>query len=267
MDAVSSFIDNLASKAKQEMSDPEFEYIGSDGFIHCSKCGSAKQTKISVPNLDIYDKVVYCMCKCMEKATREAQVMQALREQEENKEFRRDQAFKFERMKNMTFKHDAHSDTTVSDMCRKWASRFKEGKIRKWLFLQGISGSGKTFYSSCIANELIDAGFTVKVTNVLDIEADFWQCKDRTAFYRKYNSYALLVFDDFTADIPNESTVTVIHKIISDRILDGKCCLFNSADDDMKIAEIINRKTLASRLINKIWSMVYALECEPKAVR
>lgn len=264
---VSNFLDNLASKAKQEMSDPEFEYIGSDGFIHCSKCGGAKQTKISVPNLDIYDKVVYCMCKCMERATVEALNMQALREQEENKEHRREQAFRFERMRMMTFKNDLFKDTNASKMCQAWADKFKSHSLKKWLFLQGVSGSGKTYYSACIANDLIDAGFTVKMTNVLDIEAEFWKCKDRADFYNKYNSYDLLILDDFTADIPNDSTITVIHKIVSDRILGEKYMLFNSADDDYRIATIISCKNLASRLINKIWSMVYALECEPKAVR
>lgn len=257
-------IDNLSKLAEKANTEPENEYIGSDGFIHCRICGSAKQTKISVPNLGIYDKVVSCVCKCYERATKEALEYQRELDRKEYIETVRQAAFKFDTLRNMRFVKDHYPDFEERKICWAWADKFTKGELKKWLFIQGESKTGKTFYACCIANAVISCGYTAKVTNVMDLDAEYYRCESRTDFFAKYCNYDLLVLDDFTCDIPDDKTVSIVGKIVSDRMLAHRPMVFTSADNDYTIADVISRQKLASKLINKIWSVVYSFECTKK---
>ena len=69
-------IDNLSNSVPI----PNDEYLGEDGFLHCSVCHAKTQTKIKVLGRE---KKVRCICQCRQKE------IDAHKKQDEEKEIER----------------------------------------------------------------------------------------------------------------------------------------------------------------------------------
>ena len=52
---------------------PASEYMGADGFLHCSVCKAQTQTRVVVEALGI-NKVVRCVCDCVVKQQAEEEM-------------------------------------------------------------------------------------------------------------------------------------------------------------------------------------------------
>ena len=99
------------------------------------------------------------------------------RERQENERLQREQSYKREKARNYcfseyqdyrscTFEADDMQEPNLSRQMKNYASKFdvflKEGN---GLLFCGNIGAGKTFYSACIANMLIDDGYSVMFSN------------------------------------------------------------------------------------------------------
>lgn len=81
---------------------------------------------------------------------------------------------------------------------REYAEKFN--KFSKSLVLKGYKGTGKSLSSECIAKKLIRKGFSVKITNMteINIEMNIALRKDEyNKYLDKITSYDLLIIDDF----------------------------------------------------------------------
>ena len=102
-------------------------------------------------------------------------------ERQENERLQREQYYKREKARNYCFKDykdyigctfstDDMNDPKLSRQMRNYADNFgrfmKEGN---GLLFFGNVGAGKTFYSACIANKLIDAGYSVMMSNFVGL--------------------------------------------------------------------------------------------------
>lgn len=184
------------------------EYINDDNKkdrdIFCKTCGK-KRTCFG------FRGKVRCVCKCQLEAI-----------QAEDKE--RERALAAQRVKNMrissllgerykdaTFeKTESHSEaySLIYNRCRKYCDVAEEALEKGYsIYLYGDNGTGKTHLTACMANNLMEAGYSVLFTNIADIakaiKATFNKSSTETEqmFFDKLTSVGFLFIDDFGKEI------------------------------------------------------------------
>ena len=110
----------------------------------------------------------------------------------------------------------------IKDICIKFINNFND-KNQKNLLFTGNTGLGKTFLSSCIANELIKQGKNVLYQTapvMLDtiIDYRFGKTKDSNILESILN-VDLLIIDDLGTECINNMKFTEIFNIINTRLL------------------------------------------------
>ena len=144
-------------------------------------------------------------------------------------------------LKNQTFKNfklTCYSDTideekygkkisprdniiAIKNMCENFINNFDDPTESNLLF-SGSPGLGKTFLSSCIANEMILRGKTVLYQTapiMLDNIIDYKFGKTDNNISKVINSVDLLIIDDLGTETKNNLKTTELFNIINSRLL------------------------------------------------
>lgn len=244
----------------------KYIYTGSDGLIRCKLCGRKLETILhfNSPALKHMDGMkVNCICLCdkerIEKAHKE---MQALEKQSESP-LRRAECFKSKEMQEMTFDKDDSASTKASRTVRKYANDYETGVLLgkiKWLFIYGGFGTGKSFYAACIANALIDKGYTVRMGTGADFEAEIFGAQDKAAAYQKLLDYDLLILDDFASERKSDYMLEVLYNIANDRYNARKPMIFTS---NMTTEETVNpTDPRIRRIMSRVWEIGFPIELD-----
>lgn len=109
----------------------------------------------------------------------------------------------------------------IRKICDKFIDNFDSANENNLLFC-GNSGLGKTFLSSCIANELIKKGKTVLYQTapiMLDNIIDYKFGKSNYDIIKTINSVDLLIIDDLGSETKNNLKLTELFNIINTRLL------------------------------------------------
>lgn len=185
---------------------------GEDGLLYCNKCNARRQMKI---NLLDQERIVPVMCDCM-KAEEERE-----KKREFDKRVRKLRAdgLREEEDALCTFAADDRQNPAISDAIKRYADQWETmRKDNIGLLLYGPVGTGKTFYSACIANALIDRGIPVMMTNfarIIDrLQSDFGGRED---YLRRLNSYPLLIIDDLGIERKSEYMQEQVYNIVDAR--------------------------------------------------
>lgn len=110
---------------------------------------------------------------------------------------------------------------SIKNICHNFINNFDDPKENNLLFC-GNSGLGKTFLSSCIANEMIKNGKTVLYQTapiMLDNIIDYKFGKSDNNICSSINSVDLLIIDDLGSETKNSLKVTELFNIINTRLL------------------------------------------------
>ena len=237
-------IDNLSNSVPI----PNDEYLGEDGFLHCSVCHAKTQTKITILGRE---KKVRCICKCRQKE------IDAHKKQDEEKEIerRRKICFSGTDMKDWNFDNDDLKNPVLSATMKRYADNFAEHKQNgTGILLWGGCGTGKTYYSACIANELITKGYTVHMTNfatlINRIQGTFDEKQD---VINDLNRYSLLIIDDLGAERRSEYMQETVFNIIDARYRAGKPLIIttNLSINEIKNPPSVNYGRIYDRIIER----------------
>lgn len=109
----------------------------------------------------------------------------------------------------------------IKELCDKFIYNFDDPNENNLLFC-GNSGLGKTFLSSCIANELISKGKTVLYQTapiMLDTIIDYKFGKSNNDIVKSINNVDLLIIDDLGTETKNNLKITELFTIINSRLL------------------------------------------------
>lgn len=109
----------------------------------------------------------------------------------------------------------------IRKICDKFIENFDDSNENNLLFC-GNSGLGKTFLSSCIANELIQKGKTVLYQTapiMLDNIIDYKFGKTSNDIVKTINNVDLLIIDDLGTESKNNLKITELFNIINSRLL------------------------------------------------
>jgi DNA replication protein DnaC len=243
---VDMILDNLSESVPKS----ESEYIGEDGFLHCSICHKRTERMACIPSLGINRKV-RCICDCKKK---EQQAFSD-REKKEECERKRSVCFAESNMWKWTFENDDRKNPKLSDAMQNYVKNFTQFKKEgKGLLLYGTVGTGKTYYSACIANALIDEEVSVYMTNftkILNILLD--KNTDKQKYLDTLNRYTLLIIDDLGAERSTPFAREQVFNVIDSRYRSGLPLIVttNLTADELKKPQAVEYSRIYDRILER----------------
>lgn len=224
------------------------EYVGEDGLTHCSVCHRATQVVVEFLGIT---KTVRCVCDCKVK---EIEAEEERKRQEENNRKRR-LCFAETNMAGWTFANDDRKNEKLSDAMLNYSSKFPEFlRMGKGLLLFGTVGTGKTYYAACIANSLIDKGYTVLMTNFARLTNTIQgMYEGKQEYIDSLNDFDLLIIDDLGAERKSEFMQEMVFNIIDSRYRSGLPMIIttNLTADEIKKPQEVSFKRIYDRILER----------------
>lgn len=196
------------------------DYIDPETGLHrCRVCNEYKETFFEIPGVPGSKKVVMCACKCTREqdAARRESLERQRTEYERTR--RRTECFGGDTKKACcTFALDDQRDARLSRQVHGYVNAFESYReTGKGLLLLGPTGTGKTFYACCIANAIIDAGYSAIVTNFAEIANDLQATFDKGSVHKRLLRTDLLVLDDLAAERDTSFMQEIVFQVIEER--------------------------------------------------
>lgn len=116
------------------------------------------------------------------------------------------------------------------------------------LFFYGETGVGKTFFSNCVAKELLDRGHSVIYFTSFQLFDILEKCKfqkDADAIAANQNIFDcdLLIIDDLGTEMSNSFTVSQLFLCLNERMLHKKSTLISTNLPMNELADIYSERT------------------------
>lgn len=210
------FISSLENRVLETISEPsDYE---KDGFIYCGKCHTKKQVEVMNPFTNKLEKKP-CICSCMKQEIEKEEQQRKEAEERHKKEKLLSRSFSEPAYRNFTFEKDDLKNPKETHILKRYADRFREIKQSgQGLLLYGNIGTGKTFLSACVANQLIDEGFRVHMTTlpriIAKIQKETFEKSDTIADLTECD---LLIIDDLGVERQTEYMQEQVFEIIDAR--------------------------------------------------
>lgn len=256
MDGIENLLDNLSASVPHSSN---AEYMGEDGFLHCSVCDGKLQTKIDFLGKS---KVVRCACKCVAKER------EALKEKERKEAIERQRRICFaeSNMATWNFDNDDGNNPKISNAMRRYVECFDEfKKDGRGLLLYGTVGTGKTYYAASVANALIDKGYSVLMTNFARLSNQLQGTWDKNDVIDDLNRYSLIILDDLGAERKSEYMQEIVFNIIDSRYRTGLPFFITT---NLSIEEIKKPNDITcSRIYDRVLERCFPIEISGESRR
>ena len=142
---------------------------------------------------------------------------------------------------------------SIEKTCKKFIKNFDDPHENNLLFC-GNTGLGKTFLSSCIANEVIKQGKTVlyqTAPTMLDKIIDYKFGKSDDNISKTIYSVDLLIIDDLGTESQNSLKITELFNIINSRLLNQNNKITKTIiSTNLSLQELYN--TYEERIVSRI---------------
>ncbi|MBQ8212474.1 MAG: ATP-binding protein [Clostridia bacterium] len=186
-----------------------------DGLWYCGLCNAPMQANAPIVGIVSVD----CLCEQEKKnAAKKVEVRQRA-DQKRKIAFGSENTNRF----NFTFETDDNGDVVATRKAKYYCDNFKKYKKdgAGLLFHSETSSTGKTFLACAIANELIDQGYCVRVTDFATLYDEMRNfetvgAKSRIDYLLKLRAHDLLVVDDLGAENGHADMIAVQCRIIND---------------------------------------------------
>jgi len=212
-------LNNASNQASVYQSEDDYT---KDGLIHCSLCNTPKQTKI---NMLGNERIVFCLCKCQMGKCEEEQ--NELKKEEKQIELRRYKETCFDDSKfiNIKFKTHGKSMYRCYVTAYKYTQYFETAKKCGFgLTIHGERGSGKTYLTACIANELLDKNYSVYMTSLSNLfnlmSKNYGEHKQDVL--KKIETVDLLIIDDVGTERNSPTDMGLMFEVFNKRDVSGK---------------------------------------------
>ena len=227
------YLTALEARANQAIKEEEGDYI-KDGLLHCGKCHTPKQCKVTAFDRTFYPK---CTCKCEQEREAKAKEEAERRDLMERIKRYRKMGFPESQMQYWTFENDDQSRPKLTDMAKRYVNNFdKFYREGKGLLLHGDVGTGKTYIACMIANALIDKGDPVLVTNFARILNTLQGTFEKQEYLDSLNQFKLLVIDDLGVERDTGFAKEQVFNIIDSRYRAGKPMIITTNLSMQKLA-------------------------------
>lgn len=118
------------------------------------------------------------------------------------------------------------------------------------LFFYGDTGTGKTYFSNCVAKELLDSGHSViyftasSLFQIFEKHA-FEKTRDATEDYHHIFECDLLIIDDLGTEFSNTFTVSQLFLCLNERLLRQKSTIISTNLSLGQLAETYSERTFS----------------------
>lgn len=189
----------------------EDEKLGPDGLYHCAVCGELRQSRLNE------EMTVRCVCRCQ----REEDEREKLRLRRMEREEQRLLCFPGRRLRRSRLS-DADPGAALEEVRQYLADWPAQKEKGRGLLFWGNVGTGKTFLAAALANELIDAGVSVRLRSVPDLVEEASASRSGTALVRELCACGLLVLDDLGAERNTDYAQQIVFDLVNGRYADEK---------------------------------------------
>lgn len=246
-----SIIEGIAQASENTIPINDGDYIDSEGLLCCGKCHTRKETIIVLANGKQLKP--RCVCKCEQERMHEEEEKRKAKELEEKVKELRKMGFPDAEMSRFTFENDDRSNEYISDVAKRYADNFTTMYSKhKGLLLFGTVGTGKTYIAACIANALIDRGYTCLVTNFARLTNTISGMYDgKQEYIDGLDRFSLLVIDDLASERDTEYMNEIVTNIIDARYRSGKPMIVttNLTSEELKNPRDVRKQRIYSRLM------------------
>lgn len=246
-----SIIEGIAKASENTIPINDGDYIDSEGLLCCGKCHTRKQTIIVLANGKQLKP--RCVCKCEQERMHEEEEKRKAKELEEKVKELRKMGFPDAEMSRFTFENDDRSNEYISDVAKRYADNFTTMYSKhKGLLLFGTVGTGKTYIAACIANALIDRGYTCLVTNFARLTNTInGMYGGKQEYIDGLDRFSLLVIDDLASERDTEYMNEIVTNIIDARYRSGKPMIVttNLTSEELKNPRDVKKQRIYSRLM------------------
>lgn len=246
-----SIIEGIAKLSESAIPINDGDYIDSEGLLCCGKCHTRKETIIVLANGKQLKP--RCVCKCEQERMHEEEEKRKSKELEEKVKELRKMGFPDAEMSRFTFENDDRSNEYISDVAKRYADNFTTMYSKhKGLLLFGTVGTGKTYIAACIANALIDRGYTCLVTNFARLTNTINGMYDgKQEYIDGLDRFSLLVIDDLASERDTEYMNEIVTNIIDARYRSGKPLIVttNLTSEELKNPRDVRKQRIYSRLM------------------
>ena len=242
-------INSVIESISQRVPKPENEYIGEDGLLYCSKCHHKTETIIKHPFTG-EERKVRCVCKCRTE-------MDEFKDRQKQEELERKKRICFaeSNMFNWTFENDDGKNEKISNAMKNYVKNFTEfKKDGKGLLLYGTVGTGKTYFAACIANALIDEGYSVLMTNFARLTNAIQGTFDgKNEYIDSLQRYTLLIIDDLGAERKSDFMQEQVFAIIDARYRSGLPFIIttNLSAEEIKKPQEVGYSRIYDRILER----------------
>lgn len=228
------FIANLSEACRRSAPADAGTYVGENGILYCEKCRTPRQTDVTFLGHALR---VYCACRCtMEAAERERAETQAAEARIRAGELRA-QGINDRAYLGMTFARDDRPEHPLSKAARRYAERFEPSAEQRGLMFMGSVGTGKTFYACCIANAVIDRGYSAWVTTVQPLVRALSERLSAEQTLSRIQSTDLLVLDDLGSCAHSDYVTDKLFEVVDARYRCAKPLIVTTNIKSREMAE------------------------------
>lgn len=234
------------------------KYLDDKGLLRCSKCHEQLETIIKDEYTTKLPKgylKVNCVCKCIKEEEEKRKHISIVHELKK-------MAFKDPEYAEMTFEKDKYPNLMASKFAREYVKKWDEMLEENiGILFQGDCGVGKTFYSTCIANALLEKEITVYETNLPDLIYDITKNfgENRVEILTKVSKVSLLIIDDIGIERSTGFNLEKYFEIIDTRYKSKKPLILSTNLTD---EELHTTDQKYKRIYNRILSMTFPVKIE-----
>ena len=219
-----------------------------DGLLYCAVCNEPLQCKYT---LNGESRIVRVACKCVEnrRADEENERKRAMKQERINEA--REEAFQDKRLYFYTFANNDGENGKILLVAVNYVKNFDlMMESGKGIIFYGGVGVGKTFIAGCIANALIDNGYSVIFTNFSSVANSLFGDKDKQRYMEKLATCDLLILDDLAAERDTEYMGELVQTVIDKRYMNNRPIIVttNLTNQQLKEPQNIRRQSIYSRL-------------------
>lgn len=234
------------------------DFINADGILCCGKCGAEKEYKFVFAGRQ---KIVPCLCRCQQEQRDEEERARKRAEKERKIAEARGAGFPDKELQKYTFAADDRKNPRISDAMKRYVDNFPTLRDKgQGLLLFGPVETGKTFMACCVANALIDNGYSCMATNFSRIANTVWSVSDKQGYYDKLNSYDLLVIDDLGVERDTDYMQEIVFSVIDGRDRAGLPLIITT---NLTLLEIKGASDIAKqRIYSRVMKMCFPVSVE-----
>lgn len=160
-----------------------------------------------------------------------------------------------------TFEADDRQDPKISDALLRYTEKWEDMYEQNMgILFHGNVGTGKTFYSTCIANKLIDKNISVLMTNIPALISSMNKNfeSEKTELLNRVSKVPLLILDDLGIERDTGYSYEKLQEIIDTRYRSGKPLIVST---NLNLQQLSNPEdTRYKRVYDRVLSMCYPIE-------